>query len=239
MPIAQVQAWEALVELYRRIEGGWTVVGGQMVYAHCMDRGYADVRPTTDADTILDVRARGTILLDFTTELEKLGFTPEPNNVAGHQSHWERGAVRVDVMIPTGLGRRASSRKGSKGGTALETPGAQKALNRTMPVEFSWEGSTGGVVPLPSLLGALVAKARAFEVDRQEGRERHLDDFLALASIARPRDLLGDADTNELSTLGSGIGNTRNRLKSRGDHAGIDVLDGLMVMAGLSKPANS
>jgi hypothetical protein len=115
MPSAQADAWATLVEMYRRIEGGWTVVGGQMVYAHCMDRGYTEVRPTTDADTILDVRARGTILLDFTTELERLGFAPESNNMAGHQSHWERGTVRVDVMIPTGLGKRASSRKGSKG----------------------------------------------------------------------------------------------------------------------------
>lgn len=195
MPSAQAEAWETLVELYRRIEGSWTVVGGQVVYAHCMDRGYTEVRPTMDADAILD------------------------------------------VMIPTGLGERALGRKGSKGGTALETPGAQKALNRTRPIEFTWDGLAGGLAPLPSMLGALVAKARAYEVDRKSGRERHLEDFLALASITRPRDLLRDADKCELKTLSSGIGNARNLVRSRGDDAGMDALDALVIMAGLTKPA--
>ena len=235
MPSAQAEAWATLVELYRRIGGGWTVVGGQMVYAHCMDRGYAKVRPTTDADAILDVRARSTILLDFTAALASLGFTPESNNMAGHQSHWERGTARVDVMIPTGLGKRASSRKGSKGGTALETPGAQKALDRSQPVNVMWAGSTGGLVPLPSLLGALVAKARAYEVDRKAGRERHLEDFVALASIARPKDKLSDGDKRELTTLSSGIGNARNLVKSRGDDGALDALDALVMMAGLAE----
>jgi hypothetical protein len=126
MPRAQTEAWATLVDLRRRIESAWTVVGGQMVYAHCVDRGYTQLRPTTDADTILDVRARGSILLDFTTELSRLGFAPESNNLAGHQTHWQRDGVRVDVMIPTGLGERASGRKGIAGRTALETPAHRK-----------------------------------------------------------------------------------------------------------------
>lgn len=107
MPLAQSQAWNTLVTLYELIPGNWTIVGGQMVYAHCMARGFEGARPTTDADTVLDVRARGKILYEFSAALRDLGFTPESDNPAGHQSHWQRDGVRVDVMIPTGLGARA------------------------------------------------------------------------------------------------------------------------------------
>ena len=77
MPAAQAQAWGTLVELHQMVPGNWTIVGGQMVYAHCMDRGYTGARPTTDADTVLDVRARGEILYEFSGALRDLGFAPE------------------------------------------------------------------------------------------------------------------------------------------------------------------
>jgi hypothetical protein len=91
-------------------------------------------------------------------------------------------------------------------------------------------------VPLPSLLGALVAKARAYEVDRRPGRERHLEDFVVLAAVARPSDRLSGADKHELKTLISGIGNAHNFMKSRRDNVALDSLDALVMMAGLANP---
>lgn len=231
MPDAQAQAWGTLVALYQIVPGNWTVVGGQMVYAHCMDRGYTGARPTTDADTVLDVRARGTILYEFSAALGGLGFTPERNNVSGHQSHWQRDGVRVDVMIPTGLGLRAVTRPGVTGATALQTPGAQKALNRTGTVEVTWDGFSGGTVPLPSMLGALVAKSRAFQVDRQPGRDRHLEDLLVLAQLARPKDALRDADRAERRTLMAGLRNAASFARSRSDDAALDSLEAVAMMA--------
>ena len=52
MPDAQAQAWGTLVELHQIVPDHWTIVGGQMVYAHCMDRGFTGARPTMDADTV-------------------------------------------------------------------------------------------------------------------------------------------------------------------------------------------
>lgn len=231
MPEAQAQAWGTLVELHLLVPGNWTIVGGQMVYAHCMGRGFASARPTTDADTVLDVRARGEILCEFTGALRALGFAPERNNMAGHQSHWQHDGVRVDVMIPTGLGPRAAMRRGATGATALQTPGAQKALNRTGVVEVTGEGLSGGTVPLPSLLGALVAKSRAFHVDRRPGRERHLEDILALAQIARPRDALADADSAERRTLTAGMRAAGSLARTRGDEAALDSLEAVAMMA--------
>lgn len=234
MPDAQAQAWGVLVDLYEIIPGNWTIVGGQMVYAHCMDRGFIGARPTTDADAVLDVRARGKILHEFTAALKDMGFVPERDNTAGHQSHWERSGVRVDVMIPTGLGGRASIRPGVTGATALQTPGAQKALNRTGSVDVAWPGFAGGAVPLPSMLGALVAKSRAFQVDRQQGRDRHLEDLLVLAQIARPRDALSDADRAERRTLAAGVRDAASLARRRTDDTALDALEALTMMAGIT-----
>lgn len=233
MPPAQAKGWETLVELHRKIGTGWTIVGGQMVYAHCVSRGYDGIRPTTDADTVLDVRARGRILYEFTTVLKELGFSPEANNVAGHQSHWRFDEVRVDVMIPTSLGSRASQRTGVSGGTALETPGAQKAINRSRLVEVRWEGTDGGKVPLPSMLGALVAKSRAFQIDRLPGRERHLEDLLALTTVALPSDRLNDADSKERKILASGLANVAAFARERNDEVGLDAIAAVKMMARL------
>ncbi len=233
MPDAQAQAWGTLVELHQIVPDHWTIVGGQMVYAHCMDRGFTGARPTMDADTVLDVRARAKILYEFSRALKDLGFTPERNNVAGHQSHWQRDGVRVDVMIPAGLGQRASMRPGVMGATALQTPGAQKALNRTETVEVTGEGFSGGTVPLPSMLGALVAKSRAFQVDRQPGRDRHLEDLLALAQFTRPKDVLREADLAERRTLATGLRDAASFARSRSDDAALDALEAVATMARL------
>lgn len=104
MPDAQARAWGTLVELHQLVPDHWTIVGRQMGYAHCMDRGVMRARPTMDADTGLDVRARAKILYVFSRALKDLGFTPERNKVACHESHWQRDGERVDVMIPTGQG---------------------------------------------------------------------------------------------------------------------------------------
>ena len=57
MLAAQTASWHALMDLYGRHAEGWTLVGGQMVHLHCAERDYSPIRPTDDADAVLDVRA--------------------------------------------------------------------------------------------------------------------------------------------------------------------------------------
>src|SRR5699024_12393267 len=45
-----------LLDLSERISVGWTLVGGQLIHLHSVERGQAPVRPTTDLDTVLDIR---------------------------------------------------------------------------------------------------------------------------------------------------------------------------------------
>jgi len=122
----QVAAWHALFDLHDRLPTGWALVGGQMVQSLCWERGALPNRPTHDADTALDVRARPRMLLEFTTALRELGFVADGESFEGHQHRWVRGGAQIDVLIPRFLGERAAGRRGATGGTTIAAPGAQR-----------------------------------------------------------------------------------------------------------------
>lgn len=112
----QAAAWHALFGLHERLPTGWALVGGQMVQSLCWERGALPNRPTHDADTALDVRARPRMLLEFTTALRELGFVADGESFEGHQHRWVRGGAQIDVLIPRFLGERAAGRRGATGG---------------------------------------------------------------------------------------------------------------------------
>ena len=74
MPSEQSASWLGLLDLHERLAVGWTPIGGQLVHLHCAERGQFSVRPTNDADTVIDVRADPTMLATFTKTLTDLGF---------------------------------------------------------------------------------------------------------------------------------------------------------------------
>ena len=120
----------------------------------------------------------------------------------GHQHRWQRGAAQIDVLIPRHLGERAAGRRGASGGTTIETPGAQQALDRTKVVEVDLGGRSGWV-RRPSLLGALVAKAAAHSVVLDRARPRHLIDFAVLTTLIRPSDAVHEAGRRDRERLGA------------------------------------
>lgn len=64
---AQRQSWLVLLDVYERLNSGWTLIGGQLVHLHCAERNVVPPRPTTDVDTVLDVRAEPAMLAMFTS----------------------------------------------------------------------------------------------------------------------------------------------------------------------------
>jgi hypothetical protein len=201
----QGEAWSALLDLSERLPAGWTLVGGQMVHLHCSERGVAPTRPTDDVDAVVDVRAEPAALLSFTTVLSELGFVSAGETWVGHQHRWTRGDAQIDVLIPRHLGERAASRRGATGGTTIETPGAQQALDRTQSVDVVLDGRVGKV-RRPNLLGALVAKAAAHTVMLDQARTRHLIDFAVLTTLIRPSDAVHEAGRRDREYLGSVLG---------------------------------
>lgn len=119
---AQAAGWLALIEIGERMPDGWALIGGQLVHLHCVERGESPPRPTTDFDTVLDVRAYPTVLHDFTKVLVDIGFDSAGESPDGHQYRWLRGDAQIDVLIPRHLGERAEKRKGVTGGTTVGPP---------------------------------------------------------------------------------------------------------------------
>ena len=98
---AQVASWHALMDLHESLPGRWTIVGGQMVHLHCAERDAFPVRPTDDADALLDVKAHPSVLEDFTAGLVDAGFAPLTSG-SGHQHRWKKGDAQIDVLTASG-----------------------------------------------------------------------------------------------------------------------------------------
>ena len=227
MTEAQTAGWLALLDLHDRPPTGWTLVGGQMVHLLCVERGAYAARPTEDADAVLDVRAHPRILHTFTAALSDLGFKADGRSWEGHEHRWVRGSAQIDVLIPRGIGARAAARRGVSGGTTVQTPGAQQALDRSQDVAVVVDGH-GGVVPRPNLLGALVAKAAAYTVVNDPKRARHLTDFAVLTTLIAPSDRVEDAEKRDraylTSMLGALVTDKRTLLAVDGAPGGLDTL---------------
>lgn len=187
MPPEQTASWLGLLDLYDQLAEGWTLIGGQLVHLHCAERGQFPARPTNDADTVIDVRANPGILETFTQALTDIGFEAQGISAEGLQHRWVRDDASIDVLLPDGIGERASRRHGLTGSQTLPTAGGTQALRRSETVAVTVDGREG-FVRRPSLVGALVAKAAAHTNPGDPGRGRHRRDFVILAGLLTARD---------------------------------------------------
>lgn len=204
MSASQEQSWAGLLDVAERLPTGWCLVGGQMVFLLCAERGGAPVRPTDDVDAVLDVRAHPTVLQAFTGALKSVGFAPDGESWEGHQHRWVKDAARIDIMIPSGVGERARSRRGVTGGTTLEAPGAQGALDRAQPVTVRL-GDRTGTVQRPTLPAAIAAKSAAYLNPQDRARHRHLIDLAVLSTLLQPGDGFGDLADRDVARARQGL----------------------------------
>ncbi len=195
MPPEQTASWLGVLNLYEHLNEGWTLIGGQLVHLHCAERGQFPVRPTNDVDTVVDVRADQTILHTFTQTLTDLGFKADGISAEGRQHRWKRGGASIDVLLPEGIGERASQRKGVTGSPTLPTEGGTQALWRSQTVPVTVDGREG-FVRRPNLVGALVVKAAAHGNPGDQDPRRHRRDFVVLAGLLTARDFASE-NTNK------------------------------------------
>lgn len=196
MPPEQTASWLGLLDLHERLADGWTLIGGQLVHLHCAERGQFPVRPTNDADTVVDVRADPAMLARFTKVLTELGFESAGISAEGLQHRWIRGDASIDVLLPDGIGERASLRKGITGSPTLPTAGGTQALQRSETVAVTVDGREGAV-RRPNLVGALVGKASALSNTGDRGLGRHRRDFVILAGLLTARDFRNEELTKK------------------------------------------
>ncbi|MCW2495423.1 hypothetical protein [Jatrophihabitans sp.] len=222
MPPEQTAGWFGLLDLYENLDRGWTLIGGQLVHLHCAERGQSPMRPTNDVDTVVDVRADSTMLHTFTKTLLSLGFVSAGISGEGRQHRWVRDQASIDVLVPEGIGERASERRGATGSPTLQTEGGTQALHRSEAVAVSVNGREG-YVRRPNLVGALVVKAAAHGNPGDPDPRRHRRDFVVLAGLLTARDFAAEevskTDRRRLGSIVAAINADRELLLEMPDAA--------------------
>lgn len=153
-----------------------------MVNLHCWERNAKPHRPTDDVDAVLDIRTAPTMLKKVTEFIVEIGFTSAGRSPDGHEHRWIRGEAQIDLLVASGLGDRARSRKGVLGGTTISTPGGQGALDRAQRVKIIHQGRAT-FINRPSLMGAMIVKSAACDNTMDSYRVRHLIDLGVLANL--------------------------------------------------------
>lgn len=175
--------WGTLLELADAKLHDWTLIGGQMVLLHALEHGAEPNRLSTDLDVLVNARVVASAVRDFVRTLESLGFSLAGSSPDGVAHRYERDRASIDVLAPEGLGPRADLTTTPPGRT-IQVPAGTQALARTelLPVEFA---GTDGLVPRPSLLGAIICKAAAVLVDDAPNAQRR-DLALLLSLVPNP-----------------------------------------------------
>lgn len=197
---AEQALWAATLDLADLLAGlPWTLVGAQMVMLHAFEAGEAPGRTTGDVDLLFDVRAYMGATGEATRRLLTAGFTetrPSPDGVA---HRFTKGVVVVDVLAPDGLGGRTSQAT-IAGGRTVQVPGGSQALERTETVDVRL-GDRTGTLPRPSLLGAILLKARAVGAAPDESAKHRGDLAFLLGLVGDPRSLAGHLRKTERNWL--------------------------------------
>lgn len=177
---ADERLWRVTHEMADLLAGlPWVLIGGQMVTLLEREHGGRTGRVTRDVDALMDVRALTGATNEAARRLESAGFSAELTN-DGLSYRFARGADIVDVLAPENLGHRADLTT-SPPGMTLEAVGGTQALQRRREVRIRVLDDVFSL-PVPTLAGALVIKARAASSSSNAKHLRDLARLLVLVS---------------------------------------------------------
>jgi hypothetical protein len=191
--------WQRLIELSALQPVGWTLVGAQMVALHGHEQGRKPPRGTSDADVLVNVRAVQDATERFSRMLVAQDFQLDGVSPEGIGHRFTDGTVKIDVLAPDGLDRRRARLTTIPPARTVSVPGGTQALGRTQLVDVRL-GGLRGQIPRPDLLGAILLKARAVDVDDVPDAQREDLAFL-LTLISDPRALATQLRGKERSWL--------------------------------------
>lgn len=162
-------------------ERRWSLIGGLMVQLHGFERGRA-ARPTADVDLLGDSRRRPQMTEQIAEAVVERGgvmaMPPVGDARLGFRFHLD-GEI-VEVLGPDGLGREPRT-IGEH--VTFQVPGGTQALLRTEPVPVSLDGKRPVEVRRPSLLGAILIKARVVSKRRERKHDSDRQDVIRLLSL--------------------------------------------------------
>ncbi len=181
-----VRLWQKVAELGREFgpEQDWCLVGGLMVQLYAYEYA-ASPRPTTDIDVLADARRRPTVISRVAKKLSELGAElPTPPTTDPRLGYrFEVDGQIVDILGPDGLRKRPRTLGRFE---TFEIPGGSQALRRTETVAISVQGGPATMIRRPTMLGAILLKARSLMVHKRREDQRQ-DLILLLSFIEDPR----------------------------------------------------
>ena len=184
---SDLELWAELIRL-RQLSSDWTLIGARMVELHAAQVGRAPLRVSADADALADARARPNAVRGLAQILVGQGFELQEPSYMGLGHRFVRGLLEVDVLAPEGLGETSiEARTTIPPAHTVEVPGGTQALHRTESVDVQ-VGGVRGLVPRPNLLGAILLKVRAVDVDDAPDNQR--SDLALLLSLVADADAL-------------------------------------------------
>lgn len=197
-----MELWRTVVKVATALgeDRRWCLVGGLMVALFAIEAQQPQ-RATTDIDVLADARSRPSATEWASRRLESLGATL--HEVDGTEHHrgfrFDVEGQIVDVLAPDGLGSAGARTTGKL--QTIQIPGGTQALSRTEVVEIV-VGDTAVTLRRPTLIAAILLKARALGVHSRRDDQRH--DLVTLLSLLDdPRASRAEVTTKELGWLRS------------------------------------
>jgi hypothetical protein len=191
-PEAQ-RLWSMALQIAEALgtERQWSLIGGLMVQLHAHEHG-DDLRPTADIDLLGAARKPPAMTEQIAALLAERGaevaMPPRSDPQLGYR--FELDGEIVEVLGPDGL---KNDPKTLAGLTTFQVSGGTQALRRTEAILVSLGGAPPVAVRRPSLLGAILIKARALAKRRKEKFASDREDLIRLLSyVEDPRRLAGD-----------------------------------------------
>ncbi|MBW8060138.1 MAG: hypothetical protein FVQ78_07355 [Solirubrobacterales bacterium] len=173
----------------------WSLVGGLMVQLHAFEHGSGS-RPTVDIDVLGDSRRRPPMTERIAEVLVERGgemaMPPVSDEDLGYK--FEIDGEVIEVLGSEGV-RRDPKTLGKH--TTFQVPGGTQALARTEVVRVSLDGGPAVDLRRPSLLGAILIKARVVAKQRDKFESDRQDLIRLLGFVENPRAL---AEAEELRT---------------------------------------
>lgn len=181
------EMWIELIALAEKPPAPWVLIGAQMVALLGWEHNREQIRPSRDADVLVNAR----IVSDGTHRVSRAllsrGYHLDGVSSEGIGHRFVHDTVRIDVLGPDGVGERADLRT-VQGARTIQVPGGTQALTRGRDVEIETR-SRSGTLPTPNLLGAILVKVRAISVDDHPEVQRR--DVAFLLSLVQDPDELG------------------------------------------------
>jgi len=179
-----------------------------MVFLHAMENGAPPPRVSTDLDVSVNARITTAAMREFVAAINELGFDLVGVSPEGIAHRYHRDGVSLDVLAPEGVGP-CTDLTTTPPGRTVQVPGGTQALDRTELVPVT-VGDHRGMVPRPSLLGAIIAKSAAIDVDDVPDAQRA--DLALLLSLVNDPIALAEQVTKK----------GRQRLRSQSEMADAD-----------------